>query len=324
VCPRRALVTAASGLGDILRATPLIRVCAAIGYEVDVLIAPDYPETATLLENAPEIHQLFCRPSRWGGMASVPASNAILGDYDVATFTYWSASLQSTVRADRVLIFDSRKWLIEGDHACVLSIARQLGWNKPLSSPFAVTSNRDFALSPGTIALHPGCKPDWPWKKWHGFADLARLRPEVVVIGTASDLDNSKTYFSKEFTWPAEVRNFVGQLSLFDTAALLKQCAALISNDSGMMHLAVALGVPAFGIFGITSPQRESIPAPNMFPITKGLSCENACHRGRWGRRDCEHHLQCLKTLTPTEVLEKVCSIIPLERRGGSTLASRC
>ena len=38
----RALVSAARGIGDILRVTPLIRVCARLGYDVDVLIASDY------------------------------------------------------------------------------------------------------------------------------------------------------------------------------------------------------------------------------------------------------------------------------------------
>ncbi|HKP71555.1 MAG TPA: glycosyltransferase, partial [Pyrinomonadaceae bacterium] len=46
---RAALVTAAYGIGDILRTTPLVRVLARSGYEVDVLVAPDYAETAKLL-----------------------------------------------------------------------------------------------------------------------------------------------------------------------------------------------------------------------------------------------------------------------------------
>jgi ADP-heptose:LPS heptosyltransferase len=69
------------------------------------------------------------------------------------------------------------------------------------------------------------------------------------------------------------------------------------------MHLGVALGVPTFGVFGITSPAREAMDAPNMIAVTKGLPCEPACRLGAWGRRDCEHHLRCLRTLTADEVL---------------------
>jgi heptosyltransferase-1 len=87
---------------------------------------------------------------------------------------------------------------------------------------------------------------------------------------------------------------------------VLSRCAALVANDSGLMHLGVALGVPTFGIFGITSPARESMAAPNMTAITKGLPCEPACRRGPWGRRDCEHHLRCLRTLTADDVLARL------------------
>ena len=77
--------------------------------------------------------------------------------------------------------------------------------------------------------------------------------------------------------------NFIGALNLRDTAALIQQCAALVSNDSGLMHLGVALGTPTVGIFGITDPLREAMPAINMFPITKGLPCEPACRtKGLW------------------------------------------
>jgi len=310
---RRALITAASGLGDILRVTPLVRVCVSLGYEVDFLVSPDYPETARLLEGAPEIRRVFRRPSRWSGQSATGEESLPTDSYEIATFTYWSSTLRHLVRANRTYCFDPRNWLANGDHSCVVAIARLLGWKSELPRPFSMKSSRKFGLKPNTVAIHPGCKPDWPWKKWHGFADLARELPEVVLLGTAKDFDNSGTYFEKTFDWPKHVQNFSGQLNLLDSAALLSECAALVSNDSGIMHLGAALGIPTFGIFGITSPLRELVPSPYLFPVTKGLFCENACHRGQWGRRDCEHHLKCLKTLTASEVLERMRAKISFE-----------
>ena len=166
-------------------------------------------------------------------------------------------------------------------------------------------------MSPGTVALHPGCKPNWPWKKWHGFDELAAFFPNVVVVGTLSDGDNTGTYFDRPFQWPKHVRDFTGRLSLRDTAALLSQCAACISLDSGLMHVAVAVGVPTFGIFGITSPQRECLHSDLMHPITKGLCCEAACRRMPWGRGTCHRSLECLKSLSAREVAERVWAILP-------------
>jgi len=310
--PPVALVSAAAGIGDILRITPLIRVFASLGYQVDVLLAPDYPDVVTLLEGAPEIRRLYTVP---GPKASqppqAPPPELRHEVYDVATFTVWSAPWQRFVRARQTFAFAPSQWLQEGDSACVAYIARAVGWNDPLPAPFALPSTRRFGLAPNTVALHPGCKPDWPWKKWHGFAELARLLPNVALIGTPADVDNAPTYFRMAFDWPKHVSNFIGTLSLQDTAALLRECAALVSNDSGLMHLGVALGIPTFGIFGITSPQREVIPAEHMFPITKGLPCEPACRQEPWGRRDCAQHLACLKSLTAQEVFAKIQQVIP-------------
>jgi ADP-heptose:LPS heptosyltransferase/2-polyprenyl-3-methyl-5-hydroxy-6-metoxy-1,4-benzoquinol methylase len=306
-----ALVTAASGIGDVLRVTPLIRVLRGLGYAVDVLLAPDCMEATDLLRCAPEISRLFQTADTTNSRIAYPVPELEDRHYAVATFTTWSAPLGQQVKADRLLCFPRAEWLAQGDIACVDRIARTLGWQGPLPPPFAMTSDRDFGLPSGTVALHPGCKPAWRWKKWHGFDALARRFAHVAVVGTAADLDNAGTYFDKPFVWPEHVRNYAGCLRLADTAALIRQCAALVSNDSGLMHLGVALGVPTFGIFGITSPARETIPSPHMVPVSKGLDCEPACRLRPWGRRDCEHHIECLKMLTPDDVAERVLEKLP-------------
>jgi ADP-heptose:LPS heptosyltransferase len=302
----RALVSAARGLGDILRITPLIRVCARLGYEVDVLVAPDYADVAGLLEGDADIRRLILVPSPWHGGPAPDVGAPAAERYDVATFTFWSHLLRPHVHAARVFAFAQASWLRDGDTACVRAVARQLGWQAPLPPPFAHASATPFDVPPGTVALHPGCKPDWPWKKWHGFDELAARLPHVVVVGSDSDRVTDNTYFRRPFAWPAHVRDLRGQLDLPATAAVLSRCAALVANDSGLMHLGVALGIPTFGIFGITSPAREAMDAPNMTAITKRLPCEPACRLAAWGRRDCEHHLRCLRTLTADDVLQRM------------------
>jgi ADP-heptose:LPS heptosyltransferase len=306
-----ALISAALGIGDILRVTPLIRVAHRLGYETDALLATDYADAAQLLEGAPEIRRVFHQPSP--RRATGPAHLAGLGDqsYDIATFTAWSAPLRGFVRARSVHEFERQTWLANGDLHCIEQIARVLGWQESLPPPFAMSSQRRFGLPPNTIAIHPGCKYEWPWKKWHGFDELARRFASVVIVGTEEDRRIDNTYFQRPFSWPQQARDFTGKLNLLDTAALLRECVALVSNDSGLMHLGVALGIPTFGIFGITSPRREMIAAPNMFPITKGLPCEPLCRQEAWGRRDCENHLRCLKTLTAEEVFMKITATLP-------------
>jgi hypothetical protein len=221
-----ALVTAAAGIGDILRVTPLIRVLHGLGYAVDVLLAPDCAEAIDLVRGAPEVRQLFRTADITNTRIAYPVPEIADRHYALATFTTWSAPLSQQVKADRQLCFPRAEWLVQGDIACIERIARTLGWTEPLPPPFAMTSQRDFGLPPGTVALHPGCKPNWPWKKWHGFDELSCRFAHIAVVGTAADLDNAGTYFGKPFAWPEHVRNFVGRLPLADTAALIRQCAA--------------------------------------------------------------------------------------------------
>jgi glycosyltransferase involved in cell wall biosynthesis len=77
------------------------------------------------------------------------------------------------------------------------------------------------------------------------------------------------------------------------------------------MHLGVAVGTPTFGVFGITSPAREAVRSERMIAVTKNLPCEAACRAGKWGRRDCDRHLECLKTLTAAEVFPRVRERVP-------------
>jgi ADP-heptose:LPS heptosyltransferase/2-polyprenyl-3-methyl-5-hydroxy-6-metoxy-1,4-benzoquinol methylase len=313
---KSVLISAARGIGDILRVTPLIRAAHQLGYEVDLLLDPDYPDVVGLLEGAPEIRNIYSFDSR---KETDTFQYSSLPIYDRGLFTYWSKELQRRVRTKASQVSERDEWLKYGDTKCIEAMARDLGWVGALPRPFARSSQCDFNPPAGTVAIHAGCKPDWPWKKWHGFAELAERFANVVVIGTDADQQTENTYFRSTYIWPKHARDFVGKLNLADTAALISQCAALVSNDSGLMHLGVALGVPTFGIFGISNPDREVMRAPNMFPITKGLPCEPACRKGAWGRRDCEHRLRCLKTLTPEEVYMKVTATLPALKNRSST-----
>jgi ADP-heptose:LPS heptosyltransferase/SAM-dependent methyltransferase len=306
-----AVVVAASGIGDLLRVTPLIRVLAQLGFRVDFLIAADYPDTAQLFEGAPEINRVKLLPPLTGRAEPARISDLAAADYDVGVVTHLAAAFAPQVRARSQHLFDRDKWLARGDAGCVESIARALGWQQTMPEPIARPSARRFDLPEGTVVLHPGCKRNWPWKRWHGFAELASLLQSVAIVGTEEDRAATGAYFRGRGGWPAHVRDYTGLLSLPDTAALIAEAAALVSNDSGLMHLGAAVGRPTFGIFGITNPAREIIATPHMHVITKGLACEPDCRTQPYGRRDCEHHLSCLKQLTAAEVFDAMQRLMP-------------
>jgi ADP-heptose:LPS heptosyltransferase len=306
----KALVAAVSGIGDILRATPLIRVLSGLGFDVDLLLAPDYLETVTLLEDAPGVGRIYYAPhdEEWLLLTEGARMEGFDQEvYDVAALTNGSLRLRSLIKARKIYEY-ARSWMLEGDWLVVEKLARAVGWQQPLPSAFAMCSDRDFGLPPKTVALHPGCKPSWAAKRWQGFGELARHFPSVAVVGTEDDLRNG----NGPIAWPRHAQIFAGKLSLRETAAVLRQSALMIANDSGLMHLGVAMGTRTAGIFGPTSPQREAMRVPNMFPITKGIACEPECRRiYPYGRKTCEYDIDCMRSLTTAEVLAAVRRIAP-------------
>ena len=71
----------------------------------------------------------------------------------------------------------------------------------------------------------------------------------MVVLGSAEDSPLAQELCQR---LRVPVLNSTGKLSLMHTAALLQQCHLLLSNDSGLMHMATALRVPVVAIFGPT------------------------------------------------------------------------
>ena len=299
----QALLVLNGGVGDIVRCSCLIRVLTGLGYEVDLLLVPHYPTVLPLYDGHPEIRKVYLFQHPFGKPLT-PTYEPIRDTvYDLAVIRIRRTDIKNLVRAHR-RIWASVHCYSKGDAYFCESIAAKLGWQGPLPHTFALYSDRKFEIAPDTVAMHAGCHPNRHFKKWHGYDALAREFPHVAIVGSSDDLFVETTYFQSAFEWPPNVTDFTG-LDLPDTASLFRQCRMMISNDSGLMHLAVAMGTPTYGIFGITSPHRELMPFDNMRAVTKRLPCEPACWVSEY-ETDCQYHLQCLKTLTPAEVLHQI------------------
>jgi ADP-heptose:LPS heptosyltransferase len=93
-------------------------------------------------------------------------------------------------------------------------------------------------------------------KRWPGFHQLTELilredRTRRVVWAGSSLLPDKGAFFP-----PDRFLNLTGNTSLLSLPALVRRAEWVISNDSGPMHLAAALGVRTLGIFGPTDPRR--------------------------------------------------------------------
>jgi len=103
------------------------------------------------------------------------------------------------------------------------------------------------------IAVHPGSggkRKCWPAQR---FAELAaRLQAPVLLVEGPADTVACRE-FAEAFASPVPVVRAIG-VSLSRLAALLSESRGYVGNDSGVSHLAAALGVPTVAVFGPTDP----------------------------------------------------------------------
>ena len=109
------------------------------------------------------------------------------------------------------------------------------------------------------------------------------------------------------------------QRSLVELAAGLSECATLVTNDSGLLHLAEAVGTPVVALFGPTVAEFGYFPS---LPASRTLQVELECRPcSRNGKRPCHRHdLACLVQITPEQLLTELLCNVPwaagTERKG--------
>jgi len=114
----------------------------------------------------------------------------------------------------------------------------------------AVLRQQELARG-GYVVMAPGAEYG-PAKRWPHFAALAALldRP-MVLLGFAKEAEQCDAIAAHA---PQRCRNLAGKTSLMDAFALIAGAANVVSNDSGLMHVAAAFGVPQVALFGSSSP----------------------------------------------------------------------
>ncbi len=134
----------------------------------------------------------------------------------------------------------------------------------------ALPRERDIPV----VALHPGSgspRKNWPAERYAALG--ARLAREsrarlLVIVGPADEA----AWRVLRGHWMAEPPLILAQQSLAQVGAILSRCHLLVGNDSGIAHLAAALGLPTIALFGPTDPRIWAPQGPRVTVLTPGPS----------------------------------------------------
>jgi heptosyltransferase-2 len=103
----------------------------------------------------------------------------------------------------------------------------------------------------GYVVMAPGAEYG-PAKRWPHFGALAaQLQQPVLLLGSGKESGLCEAIRAQA---PQRARNLAGQTSLMEAFALIAGAGHVVSNDSGLMHVAAAFGVPQVALFGSSSP----------------------------------------------------------------------
>ncbi|MEO5720418.1 MAG: glycosyltransferase family 9 protein [Chthoniobacterales bacterium] len=161
----------------------------------------------------------------------------------------------------------------EGEPATV-QLARPLAaldlfLTDPAPKLFPSEADRSFARASfpqeGMIALHPGSgseSKNWPVENWIALLDHLAPRSETRFLIVGGEADGLELAAFR--AWSQNRVNFATNLPLPHLAAAVERCALFLGHDSGISHIAAAVGTRSMLLFGPTDPAVWAPQNPNV------------------------------------------------------------
>jgi heptosyltransferase-2 len=319
------LVVAPSWIGDTILAQPLLALlrCNHPTARIDVL-APDW--SAPLLGRMAEVDEVIVNPFGHGefnfGARRALGRRLSSADYQQAYVlpNSWKSALAPFFAGiprrigyqgeARYLLLNERHRLDVAAHPQLVqryaalagplpAILPQAHLNSTVEQQQAVRRALDLPLDAAPVIFCPGAEYG-PAKRWPAqhFAALARLvatpQNPVWLVGSGKD-----AAVGEEIVRAAEgaALNLCGRSSLEQAIDLLASARCVVSNDSGLMHVAAALGRPLVALYGSSSPAYTPPLSPHAKIVSRNLPC-SPCFK-----RECPlGHFDCMNGITPQQV----------------------
>ncbi|MBN1384674.1 MAG: lipopolysaccharide heptosyltransferase II [Elusimicrobia bacterium] len=322
----KILIIRLSSIGDIVLATPLVR-CLREKFpeaQIDFILKKEYSE---ILSNNPHISNLILFDGNISGCSKKISSER----YDIVidihrNFRSFLLTLFSKARVlryknnllKRLLLVEAGVNLYNNDMVSVpkryLKTAEGLGVPDDGKGPdFFIDKEIDnkFSYLPeNCIGICPVAV--WKTKRWpagnfieFGKKKAAESDCEILIFGGKNDSEYCECIKDKI---GKKARNLCG-LSLQETASAVKRCRFLLTNDTGIMHIAEALKVPVVAVFGPTVEEFGFYPQSDKSKvISKKYLCKPCTTKG--SDRCPVGDFKCMKEISIEEVFSASASCL--------------
>jgi lipopolysaccharide heptosyltransferase II len=335
---RKVLIIKFLGIGDVLFTTPMLRKLKekhshlSITYLTSKLCAPvviNNPNIDEVLTyDMPSRNTLLCNPFPFIRLIKDLRKRNF--DAVIVTHRSFSAILFSYLICGSARIgFDYKGWgflltdripLDGGKYAPALYMdllqnvcdkKDELGLELNLSKEASIYDQKLFPNNDnGAIAVAPGGgKNEWMAilsKRWPAgnyaelISSLISQKHTVLLLGGKDDIEISnevKQHIS------GTVFDFTGKTDILQAAALIQRCRLFVGNDSSLLHIAAALGIPTVSIFGPTNPEYFAPRGEKHIVIKSDANCSPCFTYGKPPK--CEDYI-CMDSVKTEHVLSAV------------------
>ena len=345
--PNKTLILRLSSIGDIILSSPLLRVFRkSVGNSarVDFVVRKEYAELVQFSHHLSIVHEYDVNSGykglqELGKLLRAEQYDLVIDIHDSIRTKY----LRSVCKAKNVLVMDKRKlerWLMvnlkRNAYTDDLSVAdryietvEELGVKNdgkgleifiPDSTLFEISGKMaKLRLNQfeKVIGICPGSKhftKRWQKEKFAEVAVRAALefKGKVLLFGGKEESEDC-TFVAEEVrrrVGEQSVSNFAGEFTLLETAAAMEFCDVVVTNDSGLMHLAAAKQRKVVSVFGSTVKEFGFAPYGTEAVVIENntLDCRPCTHIGR---KECpKGHFKCMVDVSAEEVLTAVQSML--------------
>lgn len=259
----RILFVTLSNIGDVVMTTPVLEHLLAAWPKHTIDIVADR-RSSDLLRAVPRLGHIYHRDKQAGLKAQLALVKRLRQCRYELTVDVRTRLIPYLVRTQQRLMKPSERHpdqhAVE-EHFCVLNTKASTPvppcrlYLDEAADRTAAKLLQPYATQMRWLALAPGA--NWPGKRWPlaSYEALPQLVGDlfdgIMVLGASNDLP-------REPLWQTDLPllDVRGRTDLLTAAALIKKTSAFVGNDSGLGHMAAALGTPTLTLFGPGQPQR--------------------------------------------------------------------
>jgi ADP-heptose:LPS heptosyltransferase/glycosyltransferase involved in cell wall biosynthesis/tetratricopeptide (TPR) repeat protein len=295
--PSNILIGIGSGIGNMLHVSPMIRnIAKRIGRKVDLVMTEDHSNSLFLLQNDDFVNSVYA-----------VRQETLRRRYDAIFITHSFGNARLAFQNQNVIY--SRDWqnFEPGgplhETAYNLEAAKQLLGipydTQDITGYYVGNYNYEFRLDGLRVGIHGGSKDGfWRSKRWPGHQALAERLRELGAEVSSFGIE-------EEFV-PGTLNATGGTIS--EMVEHMLGLNYFISNDSGVMNIANALGIPVMGLFAPTNPETRGPIGIRSSWIALNKHCA-PCEVTKSGRETfMSGNCRCIEELTFDQVFGRVVS----------------